>query len=159
MLRFPTFLLLFSLIILFTSCKEKYAFEKTYQFDNKEWTYADSLSFDFQIPDTNDVYSLFLEVQHGTDYSYENLYTNIKTIFPSGKTIENPLSLELADKTGRWYGKCSGKNCTYLLPIQEKAYFNEVGTFQLKIEQYMREERIEGINGIGFKLKELEIER
>ncbi|MEL7122343.1 MAG: gliding motility lipoprotein GldH, partial [Bacteroidota bacterium] len=146
--RFFLLSVFFVFLLFFPSCSEKFDYQKTYQFDQGYWTYADSLSFDFEIPDTNNIYSLFLEVQHGTDYSYENLYTNIKTIFPSGRTIENPLSLELADKTGKWYGNCSGKNCKYILPIQEKAYFNETGNFQLKIEQYMREDSIEGINGV-----------
>jgi gliding motility-associated lipoprotein GldH len=143
-----SFLIVFSLLLY--SCGSGSFYEKTYSLDSGNWTYADSLDFSFQIADTTGIYNLWLEVEHSTAYPYQNLYTKIHTLFPSGQQLHEPLSLELADKVGRWYGDCNSRSCTLRIPIQQGAFFDQAGDYKITLEQFMRQDPISGVQRIGF---------
>ncbi|PHN04021.1 gliding motility lipoprotein GldH [Flavilitoribacter nigricans] len=145
------FLLLLSCVL--WGCGSDYLYERSYPIDSSNWTYADSLQFSFEIEDTLQVYNLWLEVEHSVDYDFQNLYTRIHTRFPSGQQLAEPLSLELADNVGRWFGDCNSKTCTLKIPIQEGAFFNQAGTYNITLEQFMRRDPIEGIRTIGFMVE------
>jgi len=144
---------LFALLVL-ASCGSEPFYEKTYPIESDTWTYADSLTFEVNIPDTTTVYNLFLEVRHRTDYSFQNLYVNIHTEFPGGRRLSRVVSLELADKAGLWLGDCNGESCTLNIPLQTDAYFNQTGAYRWIIEQYMRKAQLAGISAITFRILE-----
>lgn len=147
-------LLLAFFSVLLSACGPDYLYEETYDLEEAGWTYTDTLNFQFVIEDTLALYNLYLDVEHTTDYSYQNLYTQIHTRFPSGERMSQALSLELADKTGAWQGDCRGEKCRFLAPIQANAFFNEPGTYVITLEQYMRRSPVTGLTSIGFKLEE-----
>lgn len=140
--------------VLLSACGPDYLYDETYDLEEQGWTYADTLNFQFTIDDTLALYNLYLQVEHSTDYSYQNLYTRIHTQFPSGERITQVLSLELADKAGAWQGDCRGEKCLFLAPIQPNAFFNKPGTYVITLEQYMRQSPVMGLKSIGFKLEE-----
>ena len=139
--------------IMLQSCGKDYAYQKEYEISGMAWDYVDTLNFNFEIEDTLILYNLYLQVEHIQDYAYQNLYTKISTKFPKGELLAEVLSLELADKMGNWEGQCSGGVCKLTIPIQENAYFNENGEYQITIEQFMRKSPLVGIRKIGFVLE------
>lgn len=143
----------------FTACGSEYVFEKEYPIANQAWAYADTLDFQFDIVDTTIVYNIFLEVEHSTSYSKQNLYTQIYTKFPTGERLKEQLSLELANKMGKWNGNCSSDWCTVRIPIQEGAFFNQAGNYTITVEQFMRVNPIEGIKSVGLLLEDTENRR
>lgn len=118
------------------------------------WAYADSLSFSADIQDTTKIYDIVLEVEHGTDYGFQNLYTRIGTTFPGGERQQQVLSLELADRAGVWQGKCNSKSCTTRIPLQTGAFFQQIGTHQFTFVQYMRTDTLAGIRGLRFRIED-----
>jgi len=148
------FLLTGSLMGALASCGPNYVFEQSYPISKQEWTYRDSLNFNFSIQDTSKVYNLYLDLEHSTDYSFQNLYVQIYTKFPSGKRLKEMVSLELADKAGGWYGDCGSKWCRLSIPIQEGAYFNAKGNYAITMAQYMRKNPLEGIKSIALKIED-----
>jgi gliding motility-associated lipoprotein GldH len=142
------------LFLLFAACGPKYAINKTYDIPDNQWTYADSLRFEFAVNDTTTLYNLLLEIKHSTDFSTQNLYTQIHTQFPNGMRLSKPVSLELANKIGIWQGDCNSKSCTMKIPIQEGAYFNQAGNYIITIEQFMRDSVINGVQSVTFKVLE-----
>ncbi len=116
------------------------------------WAYADSLRFEATVEDTSRLYDISLWVRHDKSYAYQNLYLRILTYFPDGKTLSQPLSLDLAEKTGAWSGKCIGKSCTLEVPIQQNAFFNTRGKYTFAIEQYMRQDSLPGIRAVGLRI-------
>ena len=100
--------------------------EKT-TFDQKEWTYDNVLDHKLSITDTSKRYDLYLEIDHTTDYEFQNIYMNVYTKYPSGKELKQPLNLNLAEITGKWKGKCKGERCKALVVLQQNTYFNELG--------------------------------
>ncbi len=144
---------IFCLAIIMAGCGNNYEYIQKYTIDNNSWNYQDTLNFNFNIIDTNRIYNLYLEVEHESSYAFQNLYTQIHTKFPGGERLDETLSLELANKAGNWLGDCSGSSCALLIPIQENAYFNAAGDYEITLEQYMRENPIKGITSISFYLE------
>ncbi len=156
-MKYKIAVLLFSFILVFTACEnEKYIYNKTQNVNPEGWVYPDTLDFSFDIKDTSKLYSILMDINHSTDYNYQNIYMNISTTFPSGKYLHQRISSDFADKTGKWHGKCSAKNCTAPINLQEKAKFNETGKYNITIAQFSRDSALKEINGITLKLKEYE---
>ncbi len=151
-MRYRILLLFFPFF--FTSCGSEYAYDRTYELEGQAWAYEDTLTYTFAILDTLAIYNLYLEVEHSTDYNYQNLYTQIHTTFPSGERLTELLSLELADKSGFWLGDCGSDYCTLRVPIQQGAYFNQAGSYTITVEQYMRVNPVEGVRSIRFFLED-----
>ncbi len=142
------------LAVLASSCGPAYVYQKSHDFPESGWAYADSITFDFEIQDTQAIYNLWLHLGHTTAYRNQNLYTRIHTRFPDGARIAEVLSLEMAGKGGQWKGACRGQGCHLEIPIQEGAYFNQPGAYQIVIEQYMRRDSVQGVEQLSFLLED-----
>jgi len=138
-----------------TSCGPNYLYQQSYPIASETWTYSDTLNFDFPIQDTITRYNLLAEVIHSPDFPTQNMYILISTRFPDGKRLQMPLSLEMADKLGQWYGDCSSEKCTLQIPLQTNAFFNQMGDYQITMQQYTRTESLEGIMNVGFMVQEV----
>lgn len=136
-----------------SSCGTDYAYEQEYALDNANWSYADSLIFAFEVPDTSTIYNLYLDVEHSTGYPNQNLYVRIHTTFPSAARLTEEVSLELAEG-GRWQGDCGKQTCTVRIPIQTGAYFDQTGEHRFVLEQFMRRNSVEGIQSIALRIEE-----
>lgn len=150
------FFLVITILFFIISCgnSENYIYQENKSIDNTGWIYADSLDFNFEIQDTSKVYGLILDVNHTTDYPFQNIYFNISTSFPSGKILQQELSSDLAEKSGKWYGKCSGKKCKASINLQEKAKFDEIGKHKINIAQFSRDSALVGVEQLSLKLLE-----
>lgn len=145
---------LFLLPILLFSCGKSYLYNEEIAIRNEAWTDADSLNFQFHIPDTSKIYNILLDVQHSPAYAFQNMYVEIYTAFPSGERIKEMISLELANRAGAWYGDCGSSSCTLEIPIQEGAFFNQAGAYEITIKQFMRKNPLKGVQGMGLKIED-----
>ncbi len=151
--------LLIAITAAFSSCGPNYIYQKKHEFEADQWSYADTINFVVDIPDTLSIYNLYLEVKHSTDFSYQNLYANIYTQFPGGERLKELASLELSNNGGLWMGKCTSKYCTLNIPIQKGAYFNVPGKYTFTLEQFMRVNPIQGIKSFAFRVEDTGEER
>ncbi len=145
--------LLFSLLFLL-SCGPDYILDKTYEIEQQQWTYADTLNFEVNIVDSLKIYNLYLDIEHSTEFPNQNMYVMIHTQFPSGKRISERVSLEMANKIGVWFGDCNSEWCNFRIPIQQGAFFNALGKHTFTIEQYMRVDALPGVKSISFKIED-----
>lgn len=142
--------------LIMQSCgKEKVIFEHDYTVQNATWRYGDTLDFGFDIADTTRLYDIVLNIDHSVDFPMQNMYTRVYTQFPNGQRLAQVVSIDLADNTGKWLGKASGKTVTLSLPIQTKAYFNQTGRYKITFEQYSRTESLTGVSEIGLSVVDL----
>jgi len=148
------FLLLFTIACLYCSCSN-IIFEQKIEIENGAWKYDQPANFQFESPDSSGRYNLILLVDHSTEFAYQNTYVKIKTQFPSGKENTQQLSLNLADKTGRWNGKCGVEECNAAIALQMNTYFNEPGTYGIEIQQDSRVSPLEGINGLSLQIEKV----
>ena len=147
------FALYLALAFLLSACGPNYVYNHQTSFDNDTWTYQAIQQHQVEIKDISHLYNLIIGVKHSPEYAYQNLYVKITTVFPNQEKREQVVSLNLADGSGAWYGKCSGKTCRLEIPIQQNAIFEQAGTYQFSIEQYMRTEKVEGVKGLSFKVE------
>lgn len=153
------FFCLLLLSISLAACGPNFVYEETHSLGAEGWPYGQALAFGFDISDTAQLYNLHLVLEHSTRFDHQNMYVKIQTRFPNGEVLEEQVSLELADKFGRWLGKCSGEQCELPIVIQQKAYFNQVGEHQIAIEQWTRTNPLPTIQSLGFKLEALKEKR
>ena len=118
---------------------------ESWSFSDGQWRSGDAKSITMTVDDTSKVYRIDLDLKHGPDYGYQNLYVRTVTKYPSGKEVTAVTSLELAEKSGEWSGDCGGSTCTISLPLQAKFTFPETGTYTWAIEPYMRMDTVSGI--------------
>lgn len=141
------------------ACGSNYSFEERRGIAEASWTYADSLQYDFQINDSLQIYNLHLVVEHTDDFPFENLYVRLHTIFPDGNRLSEVVSLQLSDDVDRWLGSRRGDTYQLDIPIQQGAYFNQVGAYQLVVEQFSRREQLSGVQAITFALEKTDNQR
>ncbi len=142
------------LAVLLSACGPEYIVDESKDIPGGLWTYADSIRFEAEIPDTSRIYNLWLSLDHSPEFEWQNLYVRIHTLFPDGKRLSTPLSLELANQGGEWQGKCGAKRCQFRIPIQEGAYFQIPGRYALTIEQYMRQSPVGGVERLRFQIED-----
>jgi len=154
MTYFKNILLAILLLLVLYSCNSKnYLFDQTKKIEKGSWSYENTLDFTFDIQDTTQIYNIYLALDHTNDYAYQNLYLKVHTLFPNGKKMERPVSFELADKYGQWYGECGSDACRLLVPFQSKTYFNAIGKHTITLEQFMRKDPIGGIEGLSLMVE------
>ncbi len=137
---FPNIKVVITLVVFITisSCNPNRIFEKNTDIPNNVWNKDFKPEFEFEIKDTNLVYSLSVNVRHTNFYQFSNLWVMAYTTFPDGKTISSRVELPLADKEGKWYGDCLGDICDMNISIQEKTLFNQIGKHKITFQQIMR---------------------
>ena len=140
--------------LMLCSCGPKIVIEETVGFENEVWAYGDSLSFEFSIQDTSKQYDLMVDIGHNARFPYQNLYSTISTIYPDAKRMDQILSFEMAEKTGRWYGKCKDETCKLTIPLQASVRFDQVGDYVIGFEQFSRKDSLWGFRDFTLRLTE-----
>jgi len=152
MFRLPFFLILL-FALLYSSCVgDRVIYEEVLDIENGQWAHGQSREFNFEVSDTSEEYRLLLYLEYATDYRWQNFYTEITTTFPGDSVRMDILSLELAAKTGQWFGNCNSQSCDLTIQLQENVRFESPGKYRISFDQYMREETVNGIQAIGLKL-------
>ncbi len=142
------------LCLLISSCGPDYLLNETRSIAQSQWAYQDTLNFAANIRDTNRIYNIFLDIDHSTDYPYQNIYLLVHTLFPGGKRPAQRISVDLADKSGQWLGNCRGEYCQLRVYLQQGAFFNARGQHIFTIEQYMRVDPLPGIRSIALRIED-----
>jgi gliding motility-associated lipoprotein GldH len=124
--------------------------------DDGSWDQADELVGTFEIVDTVSRYNLYLDLDHSTDYRYENIYLQIETQFPHKDPVTQVLPIDIANKKGQWYGKCGSKSCKLRVVLRDKTKFEALGNYQIKISQHSREDQLTGVNAVELLVMESE---
>ena len=134
-------------------CGPEIVVEHRTEFSDQQWSGSDTLDARFDITDTLALYDIFVELRHGTDYPNQNVYVKLLTDFPNGARLDQTLSLELANRAGRWFGDCNATDCDFELAIQRNAFFNQLGEHRIRVLPYMRRDPVEEISGFGVRVE------
>ena len=136
------------------SCGPSYDVREKKEVKADGWSYEDKFTFSFEVKDTNQLYDLFLSINHDVSFPRQNIYVNVYTGRKGDELNKRQLSLEIGDKLGRWLGKCSEEKCERLIPLQTKTYFDKSGEYIFELEQYTRLDPLPKINSIEFLARE-----
>ena len=149
-------LLIFSSVFL-VSCDSNVVMEKQASMVGNQWNYADAKTFTAEIKDTTQHYNIYVSMRHGFNFEWRNVWVNIETTFPNGKQYERRVNLLLFDADGVWHGDILGDNCDILIPIQDNAFFPQVGTYSFKITQDMRVNPLGYVKSVGMRIEKYSV--
>ncbi len=147
------FFLLIPVLLSFAGCDNAF-FDEVKEISGSIWTFENGLDFEFTVKDTEEHYNLVLEINHTTDYPFQNLYLKIITTYPSGKKVDDILSVDLADKSGRWFGDCNSSSCSTTVDLQKNILFKDAGKYVITFFQHTRTARLKGIKGLRLIIEE-----
>ena len=142
----------FGLLLMLVSCHQPTVYKKQFDIPNQVWTYQDSLKFEWTIQDTQTAYNLELELGHDQNVPYSNVYVLCHTIYPDKTEFTQPVSLDILDKHGRSNGRCSGRICKCIIPLQTQAHFPVQGNYSLSFTQYSRTDSFPGLHYLALNI-------
>jgi gliding motility-associated lipoprotein GldH len=140
------------LSIALVGCSGNVILDKKLQIKNSEWTYRDTLVYNFTVEDTSKSVDFLLDVNYNADFGYENLYTEVTTIFPNGDNTKETLSFELRSTDALSQTKCNGGNCTVPIVMLENANFSQKGSHTIKINQFSRVDTLIGVESLRLSI-------
>ena len=146
------FLAIILLSFTFFSCTNNIVYQENIAINNA-W-HKDSIAvFNVNITDTIGAYNIFIDLRNDNRYPYQNLWLFVRSVSPDSIMRIDTLESILARNDGRWIGSGFGSNYNIALFYMEQIRFPEIGNYQFFIEQAMRDEKLEGITGVGLRVE------
>jgi len=140
------------LLLLATSCGSRNVFFEYQSIPSEGWHKYSVRSFNIDIKNHEKPYNVFINVRHGPNYPYQNLWLFVTQTAPNGVVSRDTIELFLADHRGRWLGSGSGAIREMQVLIKQDYKFPESGIFRFEIQQGMRTDVLQGITEIGMKV-------
>jgi len=135
-------------VVVFSSCNSKdFLYHENTLIDGEVWTTENQLPFRFSIEDTVTAYIVGLNIRYTLNFPNQNLYVFMHTTFPDGMQTCDTVSINLFEKDGTPYGK--GKRIKELDAPIAKLRFPMSGQYNIRLEQGMRTNALEGIASVG----------
>lgn len=152
--KFISFISIMVVLSLFvSSCDDQKFFDNSISLTDDLWPSDKEMVFKVDIEDTISPYRFFINIRNSTSYRYSNIYFFLITEFPGGGMSRDTIECTLADKTGKWLGKGTGKYRDNRVYIRENIRFPRQGTYTLRLNQAMRENKLAGISEAGIRLE------
>lgn len=149
----PLIMLPLVLSFFMVSCDNQKFFDNSISLTDDIWPSDKEMLFKVEIEDTISPYRFFINIRNSTSYRYSNIYFFLITEFPGGGMSRDTIECTLADKTGKWLGKGTGKYRDNRVYIRENIKFPRQGTYTLRLNQAMREQELAGISEAGIRLE------
>lgn len=153
MIKKTTYIALLLLSIGLISCGNKVFYTEQQAVNEHGWRPDDSVEFNVEVTDTNQVFNFLVEVRNTIAYPYANTFLFIRTDFPDGTWSQDTLEFPLADESGRWYGKRTGRLVDTRYYFRRNARFPMPGKYTFGFCNGMRDSAITGIKDIGFRIE------
>ncbi|MHC1708604.1 MAG: gliding motility lipoprotein GldH [Bacteroidales bacterium] len=136
-----------------SACDSSRVYDEMKRINNEEWDKKNVVNFNFTITDTASLNTVYLQIRNTTDYPFSNLFLFMITRDPEGKTSKDTLECILAAPDGKWLGKGLGKLKENRIIIKKDIRWMIPGTYEIRVEQAMRKDLLEGISDIGLRIE------
>lgn len=146
------------LIWLVVGCNQNRVFEEVSSIPKDGWPAQLLKKITLEIDDTLSYCNMDLFVRNNLDYQYSNLYLFVTIDFPNGYISRDTVDCRLADKYGKWLGDGLGSKRLNTISFKKNILFPAKGTYNVYIEQAMREDTLKGISDVGFRINKVLIE-
>lgn len=144
------------IVILFSACDENRVFEKYEKIPPSGWQKDSMIVFSVPVTDTLQNHNLLLNIRNDINYNYSNLWLFIKISQPGEIAVSDTFEVMLADVSGKWLGDGFGGIKTRQVPYRSGIYFPVSGDYTISIQHGMRDETLEAITDIGFRIEKAE---
>ncbi len=131
----------FLFVALWFSCNQNVVFDK-YESIGDSWDKDHVVEFNFTAPDSIHTYNLFINLRNNNNYKYRNLFLIAELNYPNGKILVDTLEYQMAKPSGEFLGTGAfglKENKLWYKGFNNPFKFDELGDYQLKISQAMRQ--------------------
>ncbi len=141
-------------LLLLASCDPNRVFEQNVTLPDGNWQIDNAPVFKFEIQDTTAVYDVYFNVRYNLQYEYYNLYLRHQLVGPDSEQLSGSLhELLLMDpKTGKPLGSGSSDTYDQQTLALKNVRFPKVGTYTLKLTQYMRRDPLPQVLAVGVRV-------
>lgn len=153
MKRLHIFLVATLTLTALTACNRNVFYDSQHSVNEHGWPPTGSVVFDVDVADTTTVYNFLMEVRNTVDYPYTNTFLFLTTTFPDGSLSYDTLEFPLADVSGRWLGKRTGRFVDTRYYFRRNARFPMEGTYRFAVSNGMRDSAISGFKDIGLRIE------
>jgi len=141
-------------ILLTTGCTDPGAvIDQNIPVASHNWAYLNKFKFAVKVDDEKAAYNLYMNLRVTADYKYSNMFVLIAQTGPDKKTETKRYELHLATKDGEWLGNGSGNLYSYQIPFRTDYKFAAKGTYQIAIEQNMRDNPLREVSDVGIRVE------
>ncbi|WP_347157735.1 gliding motility lipoprotein GldH [Pontibacter chitinilyticus] len=143
-----------ALVLLLTGCDPNRVYEQNVDFAEGNWAIDNAPVFSFEINDTTQAYNVYFNVRYSLQYEFYNLYLRHQLVGPDGAVLSADLHelLLLDPKTGKPSGKGSSDVYDLQTLVLKGVTFPKVGTYKLRLTQYMRRDPLPHVQAIGVRV-------
>jgi gliding motility-associated lipoprotein GldH len=148
--------IIFFLLSLLFSCDSARLYEENKKLEKRYWRVNEPMIFDFKIEDATHSYSIYYNVRNSLEYPYARLFIQYSLGDSTGNLIDKKLNAQFLfdQKTGKPLGQSGvGDVFDHQFLLIENQVFNYPGNYQLKIEQFNRQDTLLGILAVGARVE------
>ena len=149
-------MVLSAIVLVLQSCTDNHLIDTNTSVQENSWAYAKSIKEKIEIKDITKSYQIYFKLRHTTAYRYSNLYV-IMHLRGTGINKHIRYQFKLARQDGRWIGKGSGDIYSNVFPLLSDFHFEKAGSYEVEIEQNMRDNPLVGISDVGVLVREKEV--
>ena len=120
------------------------------------WSYEETLTDSVEIAHPDYYHQVLANLKINNDYSFANIQLKITLLKPDSTSQIFPISIPLAEKSGKWLGSGFGSTITFQEPILHRKIFDQSGTYHIALEQNMRLENLSNIISAGIRINKQE---
>ena len=153
MRQFFIIFLVLSLITGLIACDQKKVFEAYHKIDEKGWNKDSVVVFNVQLTDTTKNHNLYVNIRNKGTYPYSNLWLFLTVNSPDGKMRTDTVEFTLAEPSGKWKGSGIGDLHDNQILYKNSVYFPRKGDYKFMIKQGMRDNVLQGIRDVGFRVE------
>ncbi len=138
--------------LLLSACTNNSVFDEQRTLPKEGWHKDSACVFLVPIQDTISTYSVFVNIRNNKDYKYQNFWLFVNCENPDKTTKQDTIECYLADNEGKWLGSGIGSLRQISVLLDSAFVFNQAGTYQISLQQAMRDTTLVGINDIGLEI-------
>lgn len=148
------------LLCAISACDTSRVYEDTRDLPESGWAEDSLLRFSFRIDQTDQAYNILYDVRNTASYSYYNLYVRFFLRDANDSLLLTRLDemYLMHPKTGRPFGDGLGDILDHQIITLQDHHFPDTGLFTMEIQQYMRQDPLEGILAFGVRVEKAEVE-
>jgi gliding motility-associated lipoprotein GldH len=138
------------------SCDGNRIFENNLEFSDRTWKVIEEPRFEFAVRDTSAKYNLYYNVRNSLDYPYARIFVTWHLYDSTGKELVKKLVFNdlFDEKTGRPLGESGlGDLYDHRFPILQKYSFSHGGKYSVKLDQFNRQDTLQGVIAVGVRLE------
>ncbi len=147
--------ILLSLLFTVVSCDSKGVFVEKKNFPEMYWAFNNPAEFEFAIVDADKKYNLLFNIRNTAKYQYQNIYLQYYLEDSTGRLLSKELkNIQLFNsKTGIPLGKGIGDYYDIERIFLEHYSFPSKGKYNLRIDQFMRQDSLPEISSVGLRVE------